>query len=180
MNWSYILLNLVSVVVGIGLLMVKLWAWYLFLVYGIALVSYNLGILFLDKSVFTATPLVNSVVMVALIGYFLQKDVSAPYFRVYPRGWRGQKRFPVQVSVKIEGKKYLTHDFSEGGFFVRDNSQSFELNKGYSGEIFENGNSIPIKLGAVRFDNYGFGFAFRNLNVEQKKTINNILKNQKK
>jgi hypothetical protein len=101
-----------------------------------------------------------------LIFFFLRKDISAPYFKLYPRGWRGENRKPIEIEVTIDGKGYQTLDVSNTGIYVDWKNCEKELGDEVL-IIFKpdsNLNSSVLKetkAGVVRIDESGVGLAFR-------------------
>ncbi|HNF28616.1 MAG TPA: hypothetical protein PKV80_29390, partial [Leptospiraceae bacterium] len=101
-----LILLAVPCMIGIGLLAVKKWAWWSLLFYVSALTLNNTAALFRNQDIFHLSALLQTLVGIALILFFLRKDISAPYFKMYPRGWRGQKRTPVAMDVSLDGTLY--------------------------------------------------------------------------
>ena len=99
-----------------------------------------------------------------LIVFFLRKDISAPYFKLYPRGWRGEKRKPVELDVIIDDRKYKTKDVSSNGVYVDWKDCDKELGDEIIIRFKQvDNNSLPkeAKVGIVRIDEVGVGLAFR-------------------
>ena len=113
-----LILLAVPCIIGIGLLSVKKWAWWSLLFYVSALTINNTVALFKNQDVFHLSALLQTLVGISLILFFLRKDISAPYFKMYPRGWRGQKRKPVVMNVMLDGTLYKTKDISETGLYA--------------------------------------------------------------
>jgi hypothetical protein len=42
----------------------------------------------------TKGPLIQTLLIVAALSYFLRKDIFNPYMKLYKRGWRFLKRYP--------------------------------------------------------------------------------------
>ena len=80
--------------IGIGLFLGRKLAWWSLLVYISCLILYDAVQVYMTADFFNIGALFRSLVGIALILFFLRKDISAPYFKMYPRGWRGQKRTP--------------------------------------------------------------------------------------
>jgi hypothetical protein len=104
--------------VGIGLLAVRNWGWWLFVLYAPALIAYNIWVVFRRPVLYNAGALAQAVIAFAAIGYFLQRDVYAPYLASSPRGWRKKKRIPLQLDVSLDGKAFKTRDVSDLGCYV--------------------------------------------------------------
>jgi hypothetical protein len=118
LNPFEIVLLLLPIVIGVGLLMVKRWAWWLFLAYATTLLAYNAAILALSRQLYNVNALVQTAIFVSAVFYFLRRDISAPYLRMYPRGWRLQKRKPIVVEVIVDGIRRTTLDVSDTGIYV--------------------------------------------------------------
>jgi len=160
-NIFELILLLLPFLVGAGLILVKRWAWYLFLGYSAALMAYNTVILILSRRFYNASALVQTALFVAAAFYFLRKDISAPYMKMYPRGWRLQKRKPVIVDVIVDGIRRRTTDVSDSGFYVEwedcYRSPGEEVHVTFRlGE-----NDYSSRAGIVRVDEDGAGVAFR-------------------
>ncbi len=109
----------VPCIIGIGLLSVKKWVWWSLLFYASALTINNTIALFRNQDIFHLSALLQTLVGIALILFFLRKDISTPYFKMYPRGWRGQKRTPIVMDVILDGTLYKTKDISYARQFRR-------------------------------------------------------------
>jgi hypothetical protein len=150
--------------IGIGLLMIRKWAWWAILLYFPTLIIYDLSILLSTNSVFNIGVLARTVLGFGLIVFFLRKDISAPYFKLYPRGWRGEKRKPVELDVIIDDRKYKTKDVSSNGVYVDWKDCDKELGDEIIIRFKQvDNNSLPkeAKVGIVRIDEVGVGLAFR-------------------
>ena len=150
--------------IGIGLLMIRKWAWWAILLYFPTLIIYDLSTLLSTNSVFNIGVLARTVLGFGLIVFFLRKDISAPYFKLYPRGWRGEKRKPVELDVIIDDRKYKTKDVSSNGVYVDWKDCDKELGDEIIIRFKQvDNNSLPkeAKVGIVRIDEVGVGLAFR-------------------
>ncbi|MBE7439235.1 MAG: hypothetical protein HS115_12325 [Spirochaetales bacterium] len=143
-----------------GLLRIKKWGWYAFLFFALYLMAHN-GLALLKNPAFSNVGALVSVTFGTIIAiYICQKDVAAPYFRMYPRGWRYQKRYPVQIPVKINGKEFQTTDLSDSGFYVEmDSTEREALTVGQACQVELQGQMRDA--GVVRLDDTGVGFALR-------------------
>lgn len=143
-----------------GLLRIKKWGWYAFLFFALYLIFHNGLALIHNPALPNAGALISVLLGTTIAIYLCQKDVAAPYFRMYPRGWRYQKRRPVQTALKINGKEYQTNDLSESGFYVQMEPVEREaMVVGQSCQIELNGENK--EAGVVRLDEAGVGFALR-------------------
>lgn len=171
-----ILLLLMAFVVGIGLLSVRRWGWYFFLFYASCLILYNMQVFYLSPKLENFIFLFNSLVGVFAVFYFSKKDISAPYFKMYPRGWRLQMRKPIVVEVEIDNAKFKTTDLSLGGFYILWSDCNYEINQEISFKIFIEDKVHSLKAGIVRLDENGVGIAFRTLSSAIIKDLENFLK----
>ena len=103
LNPVELILLFTPILVGIGLLAVKRWGWWLFLAYAVVLIVHNIYALARSPGYYNAGALIQTILGVAAVLYFVRRDISAPYMRMYPRGWRIQKRKPVEVEVLVDG-----------------------------------------------------------------------------
>lgn len=164
----------VPVICGIGLLRVKKWSWYLFLFYSSVLIFFNLFFTIKNYSKLNVYSLLESIITFSAMVYFLQKNISAPYFKLYPRGWRLEKRNPLNVKIKLNDEEFLTRDISDKGFYIDLRNLSLEINEKVEIEIFGTENSKIFKAGLVRIDESGAGFAFRNLTRKERSWLRKL------
>lgn len=163
------------VVSALGLIRIKKWGWYLFLFYSLILISFNIYATIKYFTVLNLYSLFESSFVFLAIVYFLQKDISAPYFKLYPRGWRLEKRKPIQVKLKINSKEFLTRDISDKGFYVDWIDVPLEINSEVNVDIPFKEETKTLKAGLVRIDEKGAGFAFRNLNRDDELWLGKVL-----
>lgn len=145
---------------GLGLYLVKKWGWFLFIGYSIFLIFFNLFAVFKNPSNYNYHALIETILISIMIIYFLRKDISPPYFKMYPRGWRGNKRTPVNKNVCINGIWTVTKDISETGFYAEWNGEEYSLGKELT-IIFEDFPELKQIAGVVRIDKNGIGLGFR-------------------
>ncbi len=149
---------------GLGLLMVRKWSWYLLVGYAACLSGYNVFALLFSYSRYNLGALAMTVFGLAAVIYFVRRDIAAPYMKMYPRGWRGERRRPVNVSVNVDGRILLTRDLSERGLYVE--WPDFE---GTTGSVVKvsmeiEGMAFQFTAGVARVDRgHGVGLAFRNV-----------------
>lgn len=166
-----IFLILFSFVVGIGILMVKRWGFRSFVLYSLLLILYNIKIIYYNPVFYNINALIQTLIAFSAIAYFLQKDISAPYFKNYPRGWRFQKRNPIQIDIEINNSLFRTRDISPRGFYVDFPNCIFETEKEVDVRLFIENIELNFKAGVVRVDENGAGFAFRGLTGVQIKLL---------
>jgi len=161
--------------VSIGLLSVTRFGWFSFLGYCGILFSQNIYSAIILPGLQNFGALFRTFVWMAVTIYFVRKDISAPYFKMYPRGWRLQKRNPIEMEVKINGETKKTRDVSSSGFYVNWENCNLELNREVDLEFETARKQLKLKAGVVRIDPVGVGFAFRNLSGENRKVIGELM-----
>lgn len=167
-------LLVLAIPVGIGLLLVKKWGWYSFLVYAVAFILFDTIAFILKPIAFNLMALGNSVIGFAAVFYFTRKNISTPYLKLYPRGWRYERRTPIQIQLLLNGIECTTRDFSRTGFYV--SWPDFSGEPGEEVQVVISG--IPINAGIVRIDQNGLGVAFRNLQPNQIQLFEEIISSQ--
>jgi hypothetical protein len=167
LNVMQIVLLFTPFIVAIGLYLVKKWGWYLFLIYSFFLISFNIYAIFKFKVLKNYLSLGEVVIVTILSIYFLRKDISAPYMKLYPRGFRGEKRTPIEVDIMLnmgsEKIQKKTRDLSQAGFYVDWEKCELTLNSSLQVSFSSKQRAYNVEVGVVRIDDMGVGFAFRNL-----------------
>ncbi|MCB1137608.1 MAG: PilZ domain-containing protein [Leptospiraceae bacterium] len=167
-----VLIMALSLGVGLGLLLVKRWGWRLLFLFAAALIGYNLwAVISLPDYWVNIMYLVYTVLGLAAAVYFLRPDISTPYMKMYPRGWRFEKRHPVKQQVQINGRAFETRDLSRRGLYVDWADCNLEVGQEVDVEI----DGMLLKAGVVRIDSNGAGLAFRYQRPESRKAIKKIL-----
>ncbi|HNI97300.1 MAG TPA: PilZ domain-containing protein [Leptospiraceae bacterium] len=124
-DYVSISLNIVSIIVGLGILGVKRWGFFLFLAFFSVLIGH--GVFLLAKFGFTEDFIQNLLVTLLpffVILYFLNQEISTPYLTLLPRGFRNKWRIeiPLKGSVTLSsGKKIplVTMDISPSGCLAK-------------------------------------------------------------
>lgn len=173
-----VVLSIVPFAVGIGILLVKRWGWFLFLAYSVMVLFYNTMVLISEPSEINILTLIQSTVGFSAIFYFLKPDISAPYMKMYGRGWRFQKRKPIETDLSINGVKLKTRDFSTSGFYVEWKDFPYELNQEVNVSLPMETQTLELKAGVVRIDSLGAGIAFRALDNPTTRTIKEWISRQ--
>ncbi len=119
LNLVELVLLFLPILVGIGMLMVRNWGWWLFLIFSAGIISYDLYVFFSWPVVANAGALIQALLLAGAMFYFLRRDIAAPYMKMYPRGWRFQKRRPISVPVLVNGLRMITRDISPGGLYIK-------------------------------------------------------------
>lgn len=133
-------LNLMAFILGVGILGVKRWAYFIFLAFNFILIAH--GSLLIFSNGFEEKLLWNmlyTLVPFLLITYFLTKEISTPYLTLIPRGFRKKWRteLPVGGLVTLEDNSTLrmvTMDISPTGCLAK-----------VDGDVPEN-SKVTIKL----------------------------------
>ncbi len=171
-----LILLFAPIVVGIGLLSVKRWGWWLFLGYAAVLIVHNIFALVRAPGYYNAGALVETLLGVAAVIYFARRDVSAPYMRMYPRGWRLQKRKPIVMEVIVDGIRRQTRDAGEMGMYVEWEDCYREPGEEVHLTFTLNGMEYKCRAGIVRVDEDGAGIAFRGVTRGFRRNVRNDLK----
>lgn len=165
-----------AIPVGIGLLKVKIWGWRLFLIYAVLLIAYNIQTFFFNPKVLNLAVFLESLLGITSVFYFTRKDISAPFFKMYPRGWRMQKRKPIEIEVEIEGEKLYSTDISSSGIYVKSEKSKYDVNQAVSVRFSLGEKEYKFLAGVVRIDEEGFGIAFRDVSNQVRKELATLVK----
>jgi hypothetical protein len=166
-----IVLICIPVFVGIGLLLVQKWGWWLFLFYSLILVFYNTFILFVEFQPYNINSFFQTLLVFSALYYFLKKDVSAPFlFRPVEfglaagfqkklnllfsitDGFRKNKRRAIKIDVFIDSLKIKTIDLSVGGLYGTTTQFPFLINDGVKLKLTLNKTDFNLEAGIVRID----------------------------
>lgn len=154
------------IVVGFGLLSVAKWGYFVFLIYSAILILHNIVFFAENPVLYNLAALMQTFFGTVAILYFIRKDISAPYMKMYPRGWRLEKRKPFILNVSISEKTMQTRDMSISGFYVDWVDCPYHINDDVL-VIFEVGSEkFRLEAGIVRIDDSGVGIAFRDMSKE--------------
>ncbi len=167
---------ILPVICGFGLFFIKKWSWYLFIFYSIGLILFNIYAVIVNPVKFNFYSLFESTIIFLGAAHFLKKDISAAYLKMYPRGWRGEKRKPIQIQVRIDDVDKLTKDISEAGFYVDWKDIPYEINQEVGVQLGKT-DKRKFAAGVVRKDENGAGFAFRSLTEEGNQWLKEAIKN---
>lgn len=164
--------------IGVGLLLVKRWAWYAFLVYSMLLLLHNLATLLLQPDGYNFAALFGAGLGIALLVFFARQDISAPYLKTYPRGWRFQRRKPVETAVRINDTPLRTRDLSVTGFYSDWPDCPLGANQSVRVALTIGDRTVEMEGGVVRLDENGVGIAFRRASEEQKALLSQFLQDR--
>ena len=171
LNPVELILLFTPILVGIGLLAVKRWGWWLFLAYAVVLIVHNIYALARSPGYYNAGALIQTILGVAAVLYFVRRDISAPYMRMYPRGWRIQKRKPVEFDLMVHRTPRSTRDVSDSGLYVAWEDCYREPGEEVHLAFFLDGAEYKCRAGVVRVDEDGAGIAYRGVTRAFKKNI---------
>lgn len=166
--------------VGLGLLSVQRWGWWLFAVYAPALSVYNVIIFANSPTAYNVGAIVQTVVGLSAMAYFLRRDVYAPYWSETSRGWRRAARHALEIPVVIDGEQFVTRDFAERGCFAK--WPDCERNPGSSVRVeFTLGeHTFALAAGIARIESDGVALAFRDIDDATAKKLESGVKAARK
>jgi hypothetical protein len=154
------------VVIGILLLTGKKIGWYFFLIYTIGLIFQNIYSIILYPSIQNSGSLFRTIFWFGLCIFICSKDISVPFMKIYPRGWRGEKRQQVKIPITIDNIDYLTEDASIKGVYIKCENFPYQVSDSVNLKIVTKEKIIELCSGVVRKDNNGVGLAFRGVGKE--------------
>lgn len=167
-------LNAMGFILGLGILGVKRWGYFLFLVFNFILVGHGIHLLykfgfveqFLWNMLYTVVPFI-------LISYFLTKEISTPYLTLIPRGFRNKWRTEIPIGGQIilttgESLRMVTMDISPTGCLARvdgivPENSSVKINLDLDGQNWE----APALWVREEDGNQGFKFLISSLSQER-------------
>lgn len=155
-------------VLGFGLWKIRKWAWYGLMIYTGLLWVYNAYALILFPHIQNLGVLVTSILLLSIALYFLRRDIAAPYLKMYPRGWRLQKRSPIVVPVTVDHYVTRTRDISESGAYLDWPANEKEIGQLLSAN-FSGFGQLNVKC--VRKDPDGIGLLFKPADRWERKRI---------
>ena len=94
---------------------------------------------------------------------------------IHPRGWRLQKRKPIEIDVTIDNENKKTKDICKNGFYVNWINCEKEINQEVNVNFKLNDILFDLKGGIVRIDESGVGIAFRYLSNKEKHDLKHNL-----
>ncbi|MBX7057631.1 MAG: PilZ domain-containing protein [Leptospirales bacterium] len=172
-NWrslfaAYSLLALVlfltAPVVAFCLLRVRRWGYFAFLIHAGVLMGYSLALFLAAPTVARSGEIVRSAAALLLLGYFLQRDISAPYLNA---GWRGFRRRPrqlIQTGLLIGDQRATTRDLSVLGCYVNlpaNAAEQYAIAQKQRVELqLHHGLTLNISAEVARIDPDGLGLRF--------------------
>jgi len=161
-----LVLNLAGLILGVGILGVKRWGYFLFLGFNLYLVGHGLYLIslggmtkqFIWNLFITLLPFFLNM-------YFLNKEISTPYLTLIPRGFRKKWRIeiPLAGAIKVnpfEILKMKTMDISPTGFLASVDGK-IDLGSTVVVQMKLDGDwEAPAELMREIDGNYGFKFLY--------------------
>jgi hypothetical protein len=168
------------IIVGVGLLSITRWGWYLFLFYMPVFILYSLISYFITPDTYYLTVMILSAFGFLAIIFFTRKNISVPYMHIHRRGWRMQKRIPIGLDISVNGTERKTRDFGEKGFFLSWPDCPQQL--GAEVDIFFtfNNENFHFVGGIVRVEETGVGIAFRGLAIDDQRRLQALIRGLRK
>lgn len=167
-----------SIPVAVGLLLVKKWGWWSFLAYAVALIVYNATVFALQPFAGNLGALLLALFGMLAIAYIMRNDISAPYIKMYPRGWRLQKRKPLVFEIVANNIMRRTKDAHERGVYIEWPDCKLEPGAAVSLAFRLNDNRYDLSGGVVRTDPDGVGVAFRDVDLNTLFSLRHDLREQ--
>ena len=174
------ILLVLSVVVGIGLLSRHRWGWLGFLVYAPALVAHNVWTVAAWPSGYNVGAVIQTAVAFGAMGYFLRRDVFAPYLSAAPRGWRRSNRKSVSLQCSVDGEPRQMTNIAAGGCFVEWHDCGKRPGEQVVVSFVLDDRTWEFKCGVARVVNGGAGLAFRGVPGEQRDTLERAIRRMTK
>ncbi len=161
-----LLLNLIGLTLGVGILGVKRWGYFLFLGFNLYLVGHGLHLIY--SSGFTKQLIWNLFITLlpfALNMYFLNKEISTPYLTLIPRGFRKKWRIEIPITGTIrvnERDKFSmkTMDISPTGFLASVEGKIETGTKVTVSMKLDSQWDAPAEMMREEDGNYGFKFLY--------------------
>lgn len=147
-------------VAGAGILTLQSWGYFVFIVYAITVIAYNILMLVRSTDWYNGMILIQSLIFLSLAAFFLGKDRSKPYLSRGKRGFRRSKRHNVVHEVIIGGKRFRTINVSETGMLLAWTDCELAPGAEVYVELPNEGESFPA--GIVRVGRNVVGIARRN------------------
>ncbi|MCB1143167.1 MAG: PilZ domain-containing protein [Leptospiraceae bacterium] len=160
-------LNLVGFVLGVGILGVKRWGYFLFLFFNFLLILH--GFYLLISFGFTQQFIWNLFVTIfpfVLNLYFLNREISTPYLTLIPRGFRKKWRIEVPLTGKVlvEGGStsysLKSMDISPTGILAKVDGMILPESKVIITLDLDEEWSVDAEMVRIENGNYGFKFLY--------------------
>jgi len=190
-NQLNIILNLMGFLVGIGILGVKKWGYFMFLAFNSALIIHGLYLIYQFHGV--ETDFINTerlilnlfitIIPFFLILYFLNSEISTPYLTLLPRGFRKKWRTEIPLKgtlIDSVGNKLsiTTLDISPTGCLATvdgyiadedDYALTFDIEKDWK---------VNASVVRIQGENVGLRFNYSGSNDPSKKELKKYLESK--
>jgi hypothetical protein len=153
---------------GIGLLFLKLWSWYLFLFQALIIISFNVYNIYERANYYNIFILCQSLVLFVFAGYFLRRDVFAPFFTIEARGFRRAKREKAEITVEVDGLSFTAKNISAAGLCVTWPNCPKKPGDEVTISFLLDSEPVSVPGGITRIRNYEVSLAFRKRRILKK------------
>jgi len=164
--------------IGLGLLKVKRWAWWLFLVYSVSLAAYDIYVLVGSPALYNIGATAQTVFATVTIIYLTRKDIYAPYFSATPRGFRAGKRYPLVIDATVAGASGKSRDISSTGIYVRLTGLACKVADRVDVSFVVDGTELKCQAEVIRAEPEGVALAYRSLDSAAQRTLERWLSRQ--
>lgn len=170
-------LSLAPFLIGTGLLLVRRWAWWMLLAYSFVLLVTNVFFIASEpEAIYNWSALIQTALVCGFMLFFLRRDISAPYMKMYPRGWRYQLRSSIHIPVSIDNQTFQTRDISSAGLYALWTNCPHTPGDSVKVEFELEDQTFSFEGGvATIVAGHGAGIAFRNVQVKDRKRLSSAL-----
>lgn len=169
--------------VALGIWLVVKWGYYLFIAFSLTILGHNFYMLIESQSYNRYIVLLFQVTTLSVVGFFLQKHITAPYFNPKLKWWESLPRYKVDLMGKVKAGREVFEaeilDISKGGCFVKAGSK-LTINQTIAIEFAHKKDEFSAK-GVVLWVSEkvkdGYGIKFEQVGVKEKWILQSILKN---
>lgn len=175
-----LIVGLVSLVIGLGVWFIRPWGYFTFLAASIFATGYLLNDFFDDPSVHNYFGFSAFALLLAVLGYFQQKHIAAPYFNPNVRWWETAQRYKagpqIQVSMNGSQKELFLMDLSMSGCFV-GSEKPLDTESIVYLRIHSAVDSFPVMSRIVRASKIpkGYGMMFLEMSASEKRRLQKML-----
>jgi hypothetical protein len=170
--------------IGIGLLYVHRVSWFIFIAHSVLMLADYFakwiripGYAWISVGEpYQILLLSGNIVIVLVIVYIVGRDFRAPYFQVFPHGWRVSKRYPIRHVVTLADARYDITDLSATGCFVAARGIAPELPPGFLVELEADPVQIRCSGEIMRRVPEGWGVCFRDIGRRERRAITHLIR----
>ena len=171
-------------IIGLSLFFVHKITWYAFIAHS-SLILIDFAIKWIAGPGFYAATIdswmnvlifAGNLLLVAVIGYIVQRDFRAPYFQVLQRHWREKRRIPISHVISLDGTEYPISDLSVGGCFVTGESLEFNPGDSYTVDLVAGEFHFQCSGRVMRVAPAGVGIMFLRLSFLKKRQLSKFLR----